>query len=55
MQLWSRLKSLARNLLSKPTVEGELDEELQSYADALIDDKIAAGTSPSEARRTTLA
>lgn len=55
MQLWSRLKSLARNLLRKPAVEGELDEELRSYADTLTDEKIVAGMSPAEARRTTLA
>jgi predicted permease len=55
MQLWSRLKSLARNLLRKPAVESELDEELQSYADTLIEERIAAGMPPAEARRSTLA
>ncbi len=55
MQLWSRLKSLARNLLRKPAVESELDEELQSYAETITEEKIAAGMSPAEARRTTLA
>jgi predicted permease len=55
MQLWSSLKSLARNLLRKPQLESQLDEELQSYADTLIDEKIAAGVPAQEARRTTLA
>ncbi|HEX6494108.1 MAG TPA: ABC transporter permease [Acidobacteriaceae bacterium] len=55
MHLWSRLKSLARNLFRKPAVEGELDEELRSYADTLMEEKIAAGASASEARRSTLA
>lgn len=55
MLLWSRLKSLARNLLRNSVVEGELHDELQSYADTLIEEKIAAGISPAEARRTTLA
>jgi putative ABC transport system permease protein len=55
MQLWSRLKSLARNLLHKPAIESELDEELQTYAAQLTEEKIADGISPAEARRTTLA
>jgi predicted permease len=55
MKLWSRLKSLTRNLLRKPAVESELDEELRSYADTLIEEKVAAGVPPSEARRATLA
>ncbi len=55
MQLWSRLKSLARNLLHKPVVESELDEELQGYAETITQEKIAAGISPAEARRTALA
>lgn len=55
MQLWSRLKSLVRNLLHKPAVESELDDELQNYAAQLTDEKVAQGISPEEARRTTLA
>jgi predicted permease len=55
MQLWSRLKSLARNLLHKSAIESELDEELRSYADTLIEEKIAAGMPPTQARRSTLA
>ena len=55
MQLWSRLKSLARNLLQKSAAESELDEELRCYAETITEEKIAAGMSPAEARRTTLA
>ncbi len=55
MQLWSRLKCLARNLLRRPAIEIELDEELRSYAETVTQEKIAAGISPTEARRTTLA
>ena len=51
----SPLRSLARNLLRKPAVESELDQELQSYAETITEEKIAAGMSPAEARRTTLA
>jgi len=55
MRLWSQLKSLSRNLFRKRQVESQLDEELRSYANMIADEKIAAGTPPSEARRTTLA
>src|SRR5580700_10146998 len=55
MRLWSRLKFLSRNLLHRQQLESQLDEELRSYADMVTDEKIAAGISPSEARRTTLA
>jgi predicted permease len=55
MQFLSRMKSLTRNLLRKPEVEGDLEEELQSYAAMLTDEKVAAGISHSEARRSTLA
>ncbi|MGA9719911.1 MAG: ABC transporter permease [Acidobacteriaceae bacterium] len=55
MQFLSRLKSLAHNLLHKPAIESELDQELQSYAETITEEKIVAGMSPAEARRTTLA
>ena len=55
MQLWSKLKFLARNLVRRQQLESQLDEELRSYADMLADEKIAAGIPASEARRTTLA
>jgi predicted permease len=55
MRLWSRLKSLSRNLFRKRQVESQLDEELRSYADMIADEKITAGIPAQEAHRTTLA
>jgi predicted permease len=43
------------NLLRKQKVERQLDDELQAYVEMVTDEKIAAGASASEARRTTLA
>ena len=55
MQFLSRLESLMRNLLRKREVDADLEEELESYAAMLADEKVAAGISRSEARRSTLA
>lgn len=55
MQFRSRLESLMRNLLRKREVDADLEEELESYAAMLADEKVAAGISRSEARRSTLA
>src|ERR1700680_2774565 len=55
MKLWSLLKSAARNLLRKQQVESQLDEELHAYVDLVTQERIAAGISPAEARRTALA
>jgi predicted permease len=55
MQLWARLKSLSRNLLRRQQVESQLEDEVRAYADMIADEKIAAGISVQEARRTTLA
>jgi predicted permease len=54
MKLWSLLKSAARNLLRKQQVESQLDEEVHAYVDLVTQERIAAGISPSEARRTAL-
>jgi len=54
MRLWSLLKSAARNLLRKQQVESQLDEEVRAYVDLVTQERIAAGISPSEARRTAL-
>ena len=54
MKLWFRIKSTLRNLLRKPQIESHLDQELRAYVDMVTDEKIAAGMSPSEARRTAL-
>jgi predicted permease len=55
MKLWSLLKSAARNLLRKQQVENQLDEEVHAYVDLVTQERIAAGLSPSEARRTAMA
>jgi predicted permease len=54
MKLWSLLKSAARNLLRKQQVESQLDEEVRAYVDLVTQERIAAGISVSEARRTAL-
>src|ERR1700721_338986 len=55
MKLWSWITSAPWNLFRKRQLEEQLDEEVQAYADMLIDERIAAGMSASEARRTALA
>ncbi len=55
MELWSRVKSMLRNLFRKNHVESQLDDEVRAYVDMLADEKIACGMSPTEARRTALA
>ena len=52
--MWSSLKSALCNLLRKQHVESDLDEEIQSYVDAVIEEKIAAGLARAEARRGAL-
>jgi putative ABC transport system permease protein len=47
----SRTRSLIANLFRRSKVEHELDSEVNSYLDQLIDEKIAAGASPAEAHR----
>jgi predicted permease len=53
--LRSHLRAALHNLLHKKEVDARLDSEIRSYADLLTDEKIAAGMSPAEARRTALA
>lgn len=55
MKLWFRLKSAFRNLFHSSSVEDPLEAELHSYIDMIVAERIAAGMSASEARRTTLA
>lgn len=51
----SRLKAFWRNWFRKPAVEADLDDEVRSYVELAADERIAAGASPSDARRATLA
>ncbi len=55
MKLWSRVNSLLRNLFRKQQVESQLDDEVRAYVDMMTDERIAAGMSACEARRTALA
>ncbi|MFM8535836.1 MAG: ABC transporter permease, partial [Acidimicrobiia bacterium] len=52
--MWSRLASLWRNLRHRDRVDRELDEELRATLDLLIDEKVAAGVEPGEARRRSM-
>ena len=54
MRVWSRISSLVRNLFRKQQVENQLDDEVRAYVDMMTDERIAAGMSASEARRTAL-
>jgi predicted permease len=49
-----RVAGIFRNLFRKDTVEQELDDELQSSVDLLIEERIKEGLSPSAARRQAL-
>jgi predicted permease len=51
---YARLRSLWRNLRHRDRVERDLDDEMQATLGLLIDDKIAGGVDPSEARRQAL-
>lgn len=51
MGLLSRAKSLCRNLLHRPRVEAELDEEIRGFVEALTEEKMARGVAAAEARR----
>jgi putative ABC transport system permease protein len=55
MGLESCIKSGLRNLMKKRHAEAQLDDEVHAYIDMVTDEKIAAGVSPAEARRSTLA
>ena len=50
----SRLRSFWRNLRHRDRVERDLDDEMQATLDLLIDEKIAAGVEPREARRRAM-
>ncbi|MEP6692848.1 MAG: ABC transporter permease, partial [Gemmatimonadaceae bacterium] len=54
MPIAVRIASLARNLLRRDRVERDLDAELGAYVDLLCDEKIAAGMTHADARRTAI-
>jgi predicted permease len=51
MPVLARLSILWRNLFGKARVEKDLDEEVNAYLAMLVDEKIAAGLTPEQARR----
>jgi len=54
MSLTSRLSSLLGNIVHGQRVERELDQEVRSYLDMLIEEKRSAGMTDEEARRAAL-
>ena len=48
------LKSLWRTLTDRSRVDRELSDEVQSYVELLTAEKIAAGATPTEARRAAI-
>ncbi len=55
MPLLSRIKNTYRSLFRKAELESDLDDELQSYVDLLVEEKVGEGNSADEARRLALA
>src|SRR5208282_2344323 len=49
-----RIVSLFQNLLRKNVIERELDEELQSSVELMIEEKVKQGLTPAVARRQAL-
>jgi hypothetical protein len=54
MPLLPRLSSFWRNLFHKARKEQELTEEIDAYLEMLVEQKIADGLDPAEARRAAL-
>ena len=54
MKLWARVNSFLRNLFQTQQIESQLDDEIRGHAEMLTDERLAAGMSPSEARRGVL-
>jgi predicted permease len=51
MPLFAKARSFLRNLFTARRVETDLDQEVRSHLELLIDDNIRAGMSPGEAQR----
>jgi predicted permease len=54
MPLLSRIRTLASNLFHRNRVERELDDEMRAHMAMLVDEKIATGLSPEQARRSAI-
>lgn len=55
MELWTKTRSLFRNLFRKPEVESDLHAEIHAYVEMVTEEKIAAGMPYEEARQAALA
>jgi predicted permease len=53
MPLFLKVRALVRNFLSTRRVEADLDQEIHSHLEMLTGEKIRAGMSPDEARRSS--
>jgi predicted permease len=49
--MFSRMKSLFRNVFSQQRSDRELDDEVRAYVEALTEEKMRQGRTPEEARR----
>jgi predicted permease len=54
MSLLGQSRAGVRNLVNGKAVEAELDEELRSYVELLVAQKVKAGMDPAEARRAAM-
>jgi putative ABC transport system permease protein len=52
MALLQKLRSLARNLIRRDRIERDLDAEVRSFSDLLEEEKLSAGMSANEAKRS---
>ena len=51
MPIWPRLTNTLRTFAGRGPIHEDLDREVQSYRDMLVDEKVAQGVEPAEARR----
>src|SRR6185295_16800822 len=51
MPFWLRIRNIARLLFRKRPMEAELDEEMRSSLEMLVERNMLAGMSPADARR----
>jgi putative ABC transport system permease protein len=49
--MWNLVRNFVRNLLRRGRIERDLNDELDGYADLLIEEKVAQGMSHDDARR----
>ena len=54
MPMFSRVASFVNNLFRQEQKDRQLEEEISSYLQMLIDEKVRAGAAPAEARRLAL-